>query len=227
MSKPKCTPLKITAYLIDGRINSTDGIVMFDSILYHAWFLKNAPEVFEGRRSPYFDGYVGLPLRRLDGNRWAASKGIYECIDKKIEHYNRRPDFFAADKYNYLKQNKGEINDSQGLYRAYRNPNVIRIVKDRKIVFYAIGHKDDVAKLLSYIPAIGKKYSMGFGIVERWEISDCEEDYTTFHPKHGLMRPLEVETYEDEINYPIMEYAIRPPYWKEKNMRLCYVPISN
>lgn len=221
----KCVPLKITAHLLDGRFSSADGILMFDSILYHAWFLKHAPHVLEGVYKPEQIGYVGLPLVHLEDNRWAASKAVYQEIDKIVEHYNKRPDFFAGDKLDYLDMDKGIISDSVGLYRAYRNPQLIRTVKDGILIFYAVGKKDKVEELLNLMVGVGKKTAMGFGVVSRWDVEEIEEDYTTEHPEYELMRPIEVEKADKTYDCPIMEYAIRPPYWKTINQRLCYVPI--
>lgn len=226
MPKSKCVPLKVTAHLVDGRFSSTDGIVMLDSILYHAWFIKHAPHVLEGVYKPEQIGYVGLPLVHLEDNRWAASKAVYQEIDKIVEHYNKRPDFFAGDKLDYLDMDKGIISDSVGLYRAYRNPQLIRTVKDGILTFYAVGKKDKIEELLSLMIGVGKKTVMGFGIVDRWDVEEIEEDYTTEHPKYGLMRPIEVEKADKTYDYPIMDYAIRPPYWKTINQRLCYVPVG-
>lgn len=225
MSKCKCTPLKITAILVDGRINCANGLIMLDSVLYHAWFIKYAPEVLCGIYKPN-PPYIGLPLKQLPDNRWAASRGIYEEVGQTIEYYNKRPDFFASDKIDYLAENKGIIDDKAGKYRAYRQPQLIRTVKDNKIVFYAIGHKNEVQELLDLMVSMGKKGSMGYGFVQEWIVEDCDEDYTTEHPEYGLMRPIEVEKAEKTYPYPVMQYAIRPPYWKQKNMRLCYVPIK-
>lgn len=222
----KCVPLKITAHLLDGRFSSADGILMFDSILYHAWFIKHAPHVLEGVYKPEQIGYVGLPLVHLEDNRWAASKAVYQEIDKIVEHYNKRPDFFAGDKLDYLDMDKGIISDSVGLYRAYRNPQLIRTVKDGILTFYAVGKKDKIEELLSLMIGVGKKTAMGFGIVDRWDVEEIEEDYTTEHPKYGLMQPIEVEKADKTYDYPIMDYAIRPPYWKTINQRLCYVPVG-
>ncbi len=229
MAAPKCTSLKITAYLSDGRLNSADGVVMLDSILYHAWFVKYAPQVLEGVYKSG-NGYIGLPLRQLPGNRWAASKGIYEELSQEVEHFNKRPNFFAGDKYNYLDMQKGRISDSEGKFRAYRVPQVIRIVKSGKITFWAVGHKDKISELLSLMLAVGKKAAIGFGTISKWEIVDCADDYTTYHPKHGLMRPIPVEEAEnypdiDFAKYPTLQYGVKPPYWKQCNGRLCYVPI--
>lgn len=229
MAKKPTSPLKITAHLADGRLNSADGIVMLDSILYHAWFWKHKPEVLQGMGTVEYDGYTGLPLRQLPGNRWAASRGIYEEIGQAVEHINKRPNFFNADKISRLDMEKGLISDSVGQYRAYRIPNVIRTIKDGKITFWAMGHKDEVQALLDCIPAVGKKYAAGYGIVEDWAVEECEEDYSLWHPDHGLMRPVEVESDEaaglDLSGYPVMQYGVKPPYWKIKNLRMCYVPI--
>lgn len=228
MAKKPTKPLKITAKVFDGRINSVDGVIMFDSILYHAWFQKHAPHVLEGNGKEDFNGYVGLPLRQLPGNRWAASRGVYETVETVIEHYNKRPDFFAADKQDKLDMDKGLISSSVGKYRAYRVPNVVRVIKDGLITFYAMGHKDEIEDMLNGILALGKKTAMGWGIVSSWTVEEIDEDYTTYHPEHGLMRPLLPEEAEgiDVSGYPLMEYAVKPPYYKTTNMRLCYVPIQ-
>lgn len=229
MAKKPTSPIKVTAYLSDGRMNSADGIVMLDSILYHAWFWKHHPEVLQGMGTAEYDGYTGLPLRQLPGNRWAASRGIYEEIGQSVEYINKRPNFFNADKIDKLDMEKGLISDSVGQYRAYRIPNVIRTVKGGIITFWAMGHANEVQELLDCIPAVGKKYAAGYGIVARWTVEDCEEDYSLWHPEYGLMRPVEVESEDtaglDLTGYPIMQYGVKPPYWKAKNLRLCYVPI--
>lgn len=225
MAKSKCVPLKITATLLDGRFSSADGIIMFDSILYHAWYIKHAPQVLEGIYDHQQIGHVGLPLKQLEGNRWAASKGVYEEIETQIEYYNKRPDFFAGDKIDYLDMDKGLISDSVGLYRAYRNPQLIRTVKDGIITFFAVGHKNEVEELLNLMVGVGKKTAMGFGFVSEWKVEEIDEDYTTEHPVYGLMRPIEVDKADKKYSNPIMEYAVKPPYWKAKNMRLCYVPV--
>lgn len=225
------SPLKIKAHLADGRLVSTDGIIMFDSVLYHAWFYKYAPEVLRGEyNESRSNQHFGLPLYHLPDNRYLASKGVYEEIEQHVEHYNKRPDFFAADKINYLSANKGLISDSVGAYRAYRNPLIVRVVKNATLTFFCCGNKDKIVDLLSYIPAVGKKTSMGWGIIDKWTVEGTNEDYSTFHPDYGLMRPVTIEESEnypdfDFSKYPIMQYGIRPPYWKPCNFKVCYIPI--
>ena len=232
MAKKPTSPLKVTAKLTDGRVFSFDGIIMFDAILYHAWFAKYHPEVFEtGEWMTHGSGYIGLPLRQTPentgaGSVWAASMGIYAETAQSVEYWNKRPNFFGADKTDYLDQDKGVISDSEGRYRAYRTPCVVRTVKDGVIDFYCMGHKDEVLDLLSYIPALGKKPAIGYGRVESWTAEDIGEDYSVTHPEYGLMRPVPIiEGRTTPAKYPIREYGIKPPYWKPENRRLCYVPI--
>lgn len=223
--------LKITAHLLDGRIASSDGIIMFDSIVYHAWFHKYAPEVLRGEyNTARSNQFFGLPFAQDSDYRWyMASKGLYVENDLHIEHYNRTPDFFAADKINSLNE-KCQISDSVGIYRAYRNAVVIRTIENAKIYFFARGNKEKIVDLLSYIPATGKKPSMGWGIVDKWEVEEIEENYSVIHPDYGLMRPIPVDEADQYPNidfskYPVMRYGIKPPYWKPCNGRPCYVPI--
>lgn len=231
----KTVPLKVTAHIFDGRIASTDGVIMLDSVLYHGWFYKYDPKVLRGEHDERkSDQNFGLPLTHLtlsDGTEtYCASRGIYKEIEKRIECYNKRPDFFASDKMKYLNMKKGLISDSVGAYRAYRNPLVIRVVQDAKIEFYCKGTKPKVEELLKCIPSLVKKPSMGWGAVEKWDVEEVEEDYSLFHPEYGLMRPIPVEDAAkypdfDFSKYPVMLYGVKPPYWKPCNARPCYIPV--
>ncbi|MCD7726050.1 MAG: hypothetical protein LUI12_10985 [Clostridiales bacterium] len=230
----RATPLRITARLFDGRINSVDGIIMLDSILYHGWFAKYEPHVLEGLGDEDAR-YIGLPLTKYPyGGMWAASRGIYTETSRSIESYNKSPDFFAADKYDKLRSDGGKkncISSTVGAYRRYRNSCVIRTCADNKVTFYAKGRADKVRDLLSYIPSIGKKSAMGWGIVTDWIVEETDEDYSIVHPVHGLMRPIEVGQEElaqgvDLSKYPVYRYGVKPPYYKPKNFKLCYVPVN-
>lgn len=235
MEKSLTRPMKVTAELLDGRINSPDGILMLDSILYHGWFVKYAPEVLEGGGTENKNWHMGLPLRKTPSGIYAASRGIYTETEKTIETINKRPDFFKAEAELYLADEKGIISSSVGAYRAYRIPEVIRAVADRKIYFWAYGSIEKTKALLDGMPAVGKKYAAGYGIVRKWTVVPCEEDYSLWHPNYGLMRPIEVGSPEAEQlladgkplnDYPVMRYGVYPPYWKSKNQRLCYVPVK-
>lgn len=230
MGRKPTKPIEVTIKIRDGRIASADGVLMLDAIMYHAWFAKHAPQVLQGMGDERYDGQIGLPLQQLTGNRWAASRAVYEETGKTVEYYNKRFDFLAADKVKYLDQKKGVIDAGAGKFRAYRNPIVIRTVKDGILKFYCKGHSDAILDMLSYIPVIGKKGSMGWGIIQDVSVKLTEQDYSLFHPEYGLMRPLPVSEageYDfDFSKYPILRYGVKPPYWKTPP-ELCYVPITN
>ncbi len=224
MSKKTTEPFKVTCKLIDGRINSVDGLLYLDAILYHAWFLKYAPEVIDGTArkedNPGWKFNFGLPLVRLKGNRYAASCGFYRQYEQHIEYWNKRPDFTSGKNGKYLKA-KGKIDISAGTLKAYHFPQIIRTISD--IEFYGIGTIKKIKDLLSYIPAVGKKPSAGWGMVKEWIVEPFSEDWST-DGKYGLMRPMPIEEYIPKENYQISESPLLPPYWKNKSTTLCYIP---
>ena len=225
MARPATTPLKITLHLADGRLNSTDGVVMLDGILYHAWFIKHAPHVLDGNGSETYDGHFGLPIRRNEREEYHASRAVYTETARTVETINKRPDFFNSVLNRYLADDKGLISSSVGEYRAYRMPNIIRTIADGNLTFWAMGHKDAVQELLNLIPAAGKKNAIGYGFIDRVTVEDVEEDYSFWHPEYGLIRPVPVEAMNKPCKSPVLPYRVNPPYWKSMDKKLCYVPI--
>lgn len=228
MSKKTTEPFKVTCKLMDGRINSMDGLLFLDAILYHAWFLKYAPEVYNGteRKEDHknWKYHFGLPLTQFhtdNGIRYAASCGFYRQYEHHIEYWNKRPDFTNGKNEKYLEA-KGKIDTVAGALKAYHYPQIIRTVSD--IEFYGVGTIEKIRDLLSYISAVGKKPATGWGMVREWIVEPFTEDWSTVG-KYGLMRPMPVEEYETgRQDYKIMQCALLPPYWKNKNIALCYIP---
>lgn len=232
MAKPKCTPLEIRCTLQDGMFVSSDGIIMLDSILYHAWFAKHKPHVLLGEPGSHPDGgYIGLPLRQEPGNRWAASMGVAKTAHTQVFSINKYPDFFDPRCTDLLALEKGTISSGTGPYRAWRIPLLGRTVEGGVLTFFALGHRDEVEELLSYIPAIGKKNAAGYGAVKRWDVLDLDPDdpaaWTLYREIDGrIVRPVPVEEVEEPIpGAPVQMYGVRPPYWKPGNATLCYVPV--
>lgn len=218
--KKTTEPFKAICHLADGRINSADGLLFFDAILYHAWFLKYEPDVLNGLKKADKHYDMGLPLTKLQDGRYAASCGFYYQYNQKIEHWNKRPDFTNGINSPYLEM-KGKIDTSAGQFKAYHFPQVIRTISD--IEFYGTGTIEKIKDLLSYIPAVGKKPSAGWGLVREWEIEPFPEEWHTYGA-YGLMRPMPVETIHIDVDYRIMVCQLKPPYWKQYAAGLCYMP---
>ena len=222
----KTEPFKVTCRLLDGRINTTDGLIFFDAILYHAWFLKNAPQAIYGmipQKGDYKHLNFGLPLRRIDNKRYSASVGFFKQYDQYVEYWNKRADFLQF--LDFHNENK-RIDVSKGEYKNYRVPQVIKVVGD--IEFYGYGTISKIKELLEYIPAIGKKPGEGWGIVKEWVVEPFEEDWSYYSDKYGIMRPIPIDEYkanaEDNRQYTVRQCSVLPPSWKQCNQRLCYVP---
>lgn len=215
-------PFKVTCKLVDGRINSADKLLFLDSILYHAWFLKYAPGVINGtEREENCRLHFGLPLRKSSGGCYFASCGFYHQYDEHVEYWNKRPDWDTRAEY---LDGEGTIKTGMGPMRAYRMPQVIRVVGD--IEFYGYGTIDKVRDLLSYIPAIGKKPAAGWGAISQWTVEPWPDDWSTWSDKYGLMRPV---PFDEDIGHDLSGYvkrdcAIKPPAWKACSQRPCYVP---
>ncbi len=218
-------PFRVTCRLLDGRLNSADGLLFLDSILYHAWFIKYAPHVLQGLSEDNHPPHFGLPLRQLEGGRYAASCGFYRQHSVDVEQWTKKPNFTDADKMSFLDIGKAaKVDISSGPHRAYRMPNIIRLVDP--IEFYGFGTIAKVEELLRCIPSVGKKPAMGWGAVKSWGVEPWPEDWSTWTERYGLMRPMPVDEYggDDRARYQVRECAIRPPSWKGCNQTLCYVP---
>lgn len=226
MSKKTTEPFKVTCKLLDGCINSISGLLYLDAILYHGWFLKYAPEVIYGTQKQSSEKTknmkFGLPLTQLSDTRYAASCGFYKQYSQNIKYWNKRSDFTDGRDSYYL-EDRGKVNIKTGTLKAYHFPQVIRTISE--IEFYGIGTIEKIKDLLSYIPAVGKKPSAGWGMVKEWVVEPFPEDWST-EGKYGLMRPMPVDEYElkEDRNYQIMDSPIHPPYWKAINTKLCYIP---
>lgn len=222
-------PIKVICRLMDGRVNSADGLFALDSILYHAWFCKYDPEVLQGTKRGHdglgADGkpiYIGLPLTKDDNGRYMASLGFYRQYGQSTEYWHKRQDMTTGFAANHL-LGAGIVSNTMGPYKAYRMPQIIRLVSE--IEFYAMGNAEKVEELLKYIVAIGKKPSAGWGLVREWEVQPWPEDWSTKGP-YGIMRPMPVDQYQPSPgeSYVIRDCAIKPPAWKFKNQTTCYVP---
>lgn len=219
-------PLKITAVMQDGRLCSSDGWLFFDAILYHAWFAEHFPDIYRGTLPQGEVGHIGLPLRRYDDGTHAASVGFYKQYGIQTEYWHKKPSAHnkLGEKYIDFGKRRGKVNVSSGEYKAYRMPEVIRLVSD--ITFFAYGNKKKIEQLLKHMTHIGKKTSIGWGRVKKWVVEEFEEDYTDISP-YGLARPIPIKkaTKDHKMNaHTIQRLACKPPYWNYKNVTECYVP---
>lgn len=216
-------PFRVTCHLYDGRVLSTDGLFFLDAILYHAWFAKYQPQVLQGIHAQFDRMHMGLPLLRVNG-RYAASCGFYTQNAIGTDNWVKHSDFQAPFAQGLLDLgNAAQVNTSSGLFKSYYENPVVRLIGP--VTFYGVGNATKVRDLLSYIPALGKKSSAGWGAVSRWDVDPWHEDWSTYSPDLGLMRPMPPEEIAiDPAPYMLRDVGVKPPYWKPYSQKLCYVP---
>lgn len=204
--------LKITARLLDGRVNSNDGLFNLDSILAYAWMLNHHPDTLQNN-DLRIENVIepDLPLEKDETGRWKASLGFYIQYGEIIEYWHKKINDFDALEYVDFKGKRGKINGASGEYKAYRMPQLIRVVSD--IEFYCVGESTEIESLLSIVTNIGKKGSQGYGYVKEWLIEEIEDDYSDIGP-YGLMRtrPFTGELPNDGQTYQIRKMRLKPPY---------------
>lgn len=226
MSKTMTEPLRITAVMLDGRLCSSDGWLFLDAILYHAWFMENFKDIYRGTLASGVVGHIGLPLRRYADGTHASSVGFYKQYGTQIEYWNKKPSAhnILGEKYIDFGKKRGKINVSSGEYKAYRMPEVIRLISD--VTFYAYGNKGKIENLLKHMKHIGKKTAIGWGRVKEWRVESVEDDRTDIC-EYGLSRPIPVDSATVEqikVAHTIQRIANKPPYWNYKNTKECFVP---
>lgn len=213
MSKSYMQDLKITAKMKDGRIASNNFNLMFDGILYSAFIKCYLPDLYKTPTRDFTD--FELPLARHifaeNDFYYLCSRAFFESDKDKrqdLEYYNKKQDLKQAEIYidNEGKSIK-DIGDGRGKYKAHRMALVVRYAKN--IFWYAHGIKSEIEKLLNYINAIGSKHNIGYGIIEKWTVEECEK--IQFDKS---MRPIPNEKGN------CLE-RIRPPYHFHKRERRC------
>lgn len=120
---------------------------------------------------------------------------------------------------------RAEIDTARGFFKAYRNPLVYHVMPE--IVFYAVGDKAEIERLLQNIAYLGKKSSQGYGEVSEWIVEVIDDDKSIFD-SGKLMRIIPVLNYvsndyevSDEMN--IAECAVIPPAYRQEKTG-CFVP---
>lgn len=216
--------LKITAKLLDGRVNSNDGLFNLDSILAYAWMLIHHPDILQNR-DLRIDNLIepDLPLAKDEDGRWKTSVGFYIQYEERIEYWHKKINDFDALTYVNFEGKRGKINSQSGEFKAYRMPQLIRVVSD--IQFYCVGDPDEIRRLLSLITNIGKKGSQGYGYVREWVIEEIENDYSDIGP-YGIMRPKPFtgEYLDTGESYLIKKIRLKPPYHLHVDRVPCIIP---
>lgn len=202
--------LKITANMASPVVINHD--LMLDTIL----ITKKAVEL-------KLDAQTLNPLKPLEvqdvvqyfGDIPLCSKAFFKGVDSKNVYYKR----FDEDNEYFADTKKIKI--GSGRYKNYAN--TLKVTDVAEIVFYALGNKEEIKRLLSWVYALGKKESQGYGIVREWIVEELKEQIDFLNPENPL-RPLPLEYFSNDFknkNRKLVSYKF--PYWYNGNKKLCYV----
>ena len=219
-------PLRVRAYLLDGRIAGTESYFPLDSILAAEWIRRHYPEKFYEPPPPGVkEGWVEalLPFaRRGTGAQWyyACSFNVAPPAGEYVTYWHRRFDD-SLERYVDFQGRRGKVDEKSGRYRAYRMP--LNILLLPYLEWYAVGDVEAVRELCADIPAIGKKPAQGYGIVERWEVRLWPHDWSEV--RDGRLTRAVYEPPEG-VRGRSRVYGMRPPYWLSEHQSVCYMPDS-
>jgi CRISPR type IV-associated protein Csf3 len=102
-------------------------------------------------------------------------------------------------------------------YRSYRLPLRVRAIR-RVVWWVASDRRRAIKQLLRKITSIGKKRSIGYGAVAKWDVDQCDIDMSWFAPTEKgtiLMRPLpNCDELPADLAGACPDFgAVQPPYW--------------
>lgn len=217
-------PMRIRAYLQDGRVAATEPHLPLDSILAAEWIRKNHPESFYDPPKPgQTEGFIEpqLPFeRRGESDRWywACSFNQTRPLKEYVLYWNRRFDD-EMEKYIDFQGKRGKVDGKAGRYKAYRMP--LPVLLFPYLEWFAVGNVEAIRELCQGIVAIGKKGSQGLGMVASWDVIRWQEDWSEVH-NGKLMRAL--YGLPAGCSGTVRQYGMRPPYWRRESQAVVYMP---
>jgi len=221
-------PIRIVAYLQDGRVAGTEPWFPLDGILAAEWMRRNHPEAYYNASSHMLTNdliIAELPFEcRGQSNNWywACSFNTEPPLHEYIMHWHKRFDD-QLEKYIDFGGRRGKIDTKSGKYKAYRMPLVLQLFN--KLVWYAVGDLEAVRDLCHGITHIGKKSSQGLGAVDYWKVEPWPEDWSEVADgRLARAIPFELGLPKGIQKGRVAVYGIRPPYWFGQHQKLCFMP---
>lgn len=174
---------------------------------------------------------VPIPIRRdwtagADGSRWyvpLCSSPILSMSESEgVEHFNKR---VAVEHAGLLApQSRVVVNTTNSWTKSYRLPLRVRVVP--VVAWFAVGDRREMLKLLRRMKSIGKKPSIGYGVVREWTVERADADLSWFAPSDAGSVLMRVLPFGDWLPKNLVGFrrdfaAVVPPMWHPE--RYCEV----
>lgn len=207
--------LKITAYLVSplaGDVPYLDAIIEWEM----SQRLGLAQKIQRHEPAPLYGG-VPIPMlrRRIGGMLVPCCSSPIASPDRdSVEHFAKR---IAVEYAGLLREDRRlKVATGNQVYKSYRLPLHVRLCE--RVVWFCIGNRREILKLLKSVPSLGKKRSYGYGRVARWEAERVEEDWSWFAASDRgpvLMRPLPAcQELPANLRGARRDFgAVQPPQW--------------
>ena len=187
--------------------------IFLDSLLAHLKIMDELGERYYTLPTKIASVEVDIPVKRWR-DVYVASVSIFEPVSVGLQVFQ----FFKRGDFPFP---GGKVNRGSGFFKDFYLK--VAYLPVQRVRFYCTCEKNEVEKLLSKLPAVGKDRNIGFGFIKRVEVNETENEWGLV--KDDLaMRPIPVaylKGYEDAVYMPY-----KPPYWSKKNIALCAVPFT-
>lgn len=207
---------KITAYLSSPLIGEPPYL---DALLTYELAFKMREKSLKYNKSTPIEQFkrLPIPLTQFDINGIKVNSCSDPIYKINTEWHDKIAKRFETDKLSlYIELSKRRtINIGGGYLRSRYNSIHVKLID--KVVWFGRGAMDNCFRLLKNIISIGYYRKIGYGIISKWEIEECEKNYSIYFD-NNLMKT--VPFGEDLINkkgYRKSFGACIPPYWHNEN----------
>lgn len=175
------------------------------------------------------EAHKSIPIKCIDGLFHAS------CVRFDGEVAKRRQTFIASLRATHniplelVRQKKnGGPHRQINVQRRSDFGNIMNIYEAKfckTISWVAQGDPEHVLSILEGVILIGKRRGSGYGQVQNWRLSECNEDGLV-GPDGFPLRPIPLEMWGGDSSAVRADVAWRPAYWREENRAICVVPNS-
>lgn len=224
--------LRVTAHLcspLAGEPPHLDSLLVYVSSRLSG---KDAEPGFKiDRNTPCPDSSkIAIPMLRINAAGWGiaacTSPIMSEPLNDCHEHVAKR--IGVEHSLLLAEDERRVVTTTNSWTKSYRLP--LRVRRVEKVVWLCIGNRREILSSLKLVPAIGKKISIGYGRVARWEIERLDYEPLRWWPwfiDGVLMRPLPLAwgKLPQNLQGAKRDYcSVVDPYWHPDRYTEAVVP---